>query len=202
MSGAPVVMTEPTSLPPDRKGPSLAAALAAIFRDPVGVILVRWNWKAALLSVALRGWIFVVVSVRSGWKEVGGALVTELLYCAATAGFYGALTQAVCDAEPEWLTAVFITFMMPALMQWVEYFVHRQRGTHHLGIVMIVLVAMSAISSLFNWYAMRRGTLLMGERSQSFGRDLASLPRLLGRFFLAGPRWLWSALSHKGARAR
>ncbi len=193
MSGTPAAIPKSANLEPAPRGPSLASAIAAIFRDPAGIILARWNWKAALLSVTLRGWIYFAASIRHGWAEVGGALGAEVLYCAATAGFYGAITQALCDAEPEWLTALLVTFLMPALMQWMEYLVHLYRGTHHLHYVILGSVGMSAISSLFNWYAMRRGTLLMGEKSQSFGRDLASLPLLLGRFFAAGPRLLWQA---------
>ncbi len=205
MSGSPVAIPQPAELLPDtpdllkKQGPSLAAAIAAIFRDPVGVIFARWNWKSALLSVALRGWIYFAASIRHGWAEVGGAVAAEVVYCAATAGFYGAITQALCDAEPEWLTALLVTFLMPVLMQWIEYLVHLYRGTHHLHYVIIGSIVMSAISSLFNWYAMRCGTLLMGEKSQSFGRDLASLPRLLGRFFAAGPQLLIESLRRSGS---
>jgi len=202
MSGIPVILPESGNLSSPSKGPSLASAVTAILRDPVGVILARWNWKSALLSVVLRGPTYFLVSIRHGWREALAAVGAEVLYCAATSGFYGALTQALCDAEPEWLTALLITFLMPVLMQWIEFLVHFYRGTHNLAAVISWSILISAISSLFNWYAMRRGTLLMGEKSKSFGRDLASLPLLAWRFVLAGVQLVAHALRGRSAAQR
>ena len=62
------------------------------------------------------------------------------------------------------------------------------RGTPHLRIAEIVSLFVSAISALFNWYAMRRGTLLVGGEGGSFGGDLRRLPRLLFGFLASLPR--------------
>jgi hypothetical protein len=48
----------------------------------------------------------------------------------------------------------------------------------------------SAVSSLFNWYAMKRGTLLVGAEGRSFGSDLKRLPRLLLSFVALLPQRL------------
>jgi len=92
------------------------------------------------------------------------------------------------DAEPQWLTGIFLTVAMPVTFQVLEYLLHWFRGTPHLRIATIVSLVVSAVSALFNWYAMRRGTLLVGGEGGSFGGDLSRLPRLLLGFLAVLPR--------------
>ena len=153
-------------------------------------ILFSWNWKSALLSVMLRGPIFLVAGARQGWKGSLAALCAESVFCAVTAGFYGAIVQFLRNAEPEWLTILFLTTVLPAVFQVLEYGLHWLRGTPHLRLAEIVSLVVSAISALFNFYAMRRGTLLVGGEGGSFGSDLRRLPRLLLGFLVALPRRL------------
>ena len=171
--------------------PSLGSALLGILRDPISVLWRRWNWKAAALSIVFRAPVYLIASFRSGWRETLAALLAESAYCAGTAGFYGAFVQAIRNAQPAWLTALVLTLFLPAFMQAVEYLVHWLRGTHHLHAVLIGSASVSAISSLFNWFAMKRGTLLVGEEGMSFKRDLRRLPLLAVSFLISGPRWLW-----------
>jgi hypothetical protein len=173
----------------------LAAAIAGIARHPGDLVWRRWNWKAALLSILFRAPIFVVASLRAGWRETLTVLLAESIYCAGTAGFYGALVQAIRDAEPQWLTGLTIAFLLPAFMQAVEYSVHWLRGTHHLHAVLIGSIIVSVLSSLFNWFVMKRGTLLVGEGHVSFGSDLKRLPLLAVSFLISGPRWLWRGVT-------
>jgi hypothetical protein len=161
--------------------------LARLFRHPWQVVRL-WNWKSALLSIALRGPIFLVATVRRGWQVSLAAFVTECIFCASTAGFYGAIVQALRNAEPQWLTVTFLTLAVPFVFQVFEYALHRYRGTPHLWIVEIVSVIVSALSALFNWYAMRRGTLLVGGEGGSLGADLRRLPRLVFGFLAALPQ--------------
>jgi len=170
---------------------SLGQALGEIWRDPGTALLRQWNWKAAALSILFRSPIYVAASLHSGWRETLAVLVAESAVCAGTAGFYGAFVQAIRDAQPSWATALVITLFVPAVMQAVEYLVHWLRGTHHLHSVLIGSVVVSALSSLFNWFAMRRGTLLVGAEGKSFHRDLLRLPLLAVSFVISGPRWLW-----------
>ena len=44
-----------------------------------------------------------------------------------------------------------------------------------------------AISALFNWYAMRRGTLLVGTEGRAFATDLHRLPVLIVSFLAVLP---------------
>jgi len=156
-------------------------------------ILRLWNWKSAALSVTVRGPIFLVAALRQGWAGVMGALLTEVAYCGVSAGFYGSLVQSLKDAEPQWLTGVVLAVAIPALFQIAEYSLHWFRGTPHLRIAEIVSVILSGISALFNWYVMRRGTLLVGSEGASFGSDLGRLPRLIFGFLAVLPRKLASS---------
>lgn len=115
------------------------------------------------------------------------AVLTESLFCIITAGFYGAIIQSLRDAQPQWLTILFLTAVLPAIFQVFEFSLHWIRGTPHLRLAEIVSLVVSAISSLFNWYAMRRGALLVGGEGGTFGSDLRRLPGLLLAFFTTLP---------------
>jgi len=168
---------------------TLPAALLDLLRSPRRLLFL-WNWKSALLSLFLRGPIFLAATVHRGWRSSAAALGTESVFCVLTAGFYGAIVQMLRNAKPEWLTGVFLTLMVPAVFQVFEYWLHRLRGTPHLRSAEIVSVVVSGISGLFNWYAMRRGTLLVGSEGGNFGTDLRRLPRLVFGFLALLPRRL------------
>ncbi len=163
--------------------------LSGLLRRPQQLLLL-WNWKSALLSMVLRCPIFFIAAVQRGWKAAIAALFTESIFCALSAGFFGAVVQILKDAGPQWLTGVFLTVVMPVTFQVLEYLLHWFRDTPHLRIAGIVSLAVSGISALFNWYAMRRGTLLVGGGAGGFGGDLRRLPRLLFGFFAILPRKL------------
>ena len=160
-------------------------------------VLRLWNWKSASLSVILRGPIFFVAAIRQGWAGIVGALFTESVFCAISAGFYGALVQSLKDAEPQWLTGILLAVVIPALFQGIEYVLHWFRGTPHLRIAEIVSLIISGLSALFNWYAMRRGTLLVGVEGASFGSDLGRLPRLIFGFLAVLPRKIASSAKRR-----
>src|SRR5271157_892246 len=168
-------------------GPRFVNLLFSMLRRPQQLLLL-WNWKSALLSIVLRGPIFFGAAVRHGWKAAMAALFTESIFCVLSAGFYGAVVQILKDAEPRWLTGAFLTVVMPVIFQVLEYLLHWFRGTPHLRVAAIVSLVVSAISALFNWYAMRRGTLLVGGEGGGFGGDLRRLPRLLFGFLAVLPR--------------
>lgn len=169
--------------------PRLADVLRQLGREPRTVLLL-WNWKSALLSIILRGPIFLIASLRRGWGATVSSLVTELIFCALTAGFYGTFVQLVRNAQPTWLTGLLITVVVPAAFQGLEYGLHWLRGTPHLRAAEIASVVAGALSALFNWYAMRRGALLVGGEGGNLGRDLARFPRLIVGFVVLAPRWV------------
>ena len=176
----------PNSAKPDD---SLLNLLSGMARRPQQ-LLALWNWKSASLSIILRGPIFLAAAARRGGEAALAALFTESIFCAVTAGFYGAITQRLKDTQPQWLTGVLLAVVIPVVFQGLEYLLHWFRGTPHLRIAAIVSLIVGSISALFNWYAMRRGTLLVGGEGKSFGRDLIRIPILLLTFFAVLPRKL------------
>ena len=162
-------------------------------------VIALWNWKSAVLSIMLRVPLFAAVVVRRGVEATAAAILTEAIVCGFNAGCYAAVVQALRNRKPIWLTALLISVGLPALGQIIEYEAHAMRGTPHRVLAVIISSVLAAISSLFNWYAMKKGTLLVGGEGKSFSRDLASIPKLLGHFLLIGPRWVmkrrkWMAL--------
>ena len=166
---------------------SFAVLLSGMLQRPQQILIV-WNWKSALLSIVLRGPIFLIAGLRHGWQAAVAALLTETIFCAGSAGFSGAVVQTLKDAQPQWLTGVFLIFVMPMIFQVLEYLLHWFMRTPHLRVAAIVSLVVSAVAALFNWYAMRRGTLLVGGEGGGFGSDLLRLPRLLFAFFTLLPR--------------
>lgn len=170
--------------------PSFTATLLRLVRHPLTIVLL-WNWKAAILSMILRGPIFLVASFRQGFAGVLLTLGTELFFCAVTAGFYGAIVQSFRLAQPQWLTILFITAILPGTLQGFEFLLHWARGTPHLRLAELVSASLSGISAVFNLYVMRRNALLVGPEGARLGSDLARLPLLLLSFITALPRrWL------------
>jgi hypothetical protein len=171
----------------------------ARFRLRVLSLLSLWNWKSALLSVILRVPVFAIATVRRGPEVIAGAVLTEATVCAVNAGCYAAVVQVLRNRKPVWLVASVITVVLPGLGQVIEYAIHTWHQTPHRVIAVIISSVLSTISSLFNWYAMKHGTLLVGSEQSSFSGDVRRLPILILRFLLLLPRWLgqrmgWMAL--------
>ena len=170
-------------------GHSFFEILSGLFWKPQR-ILFFWNWKSAWLSILLRAPIFLAAAAGRGVAAAISAVLTECFFCALSAGFYGALVQNLRDAEPEWLTVLFLALGVPAVFQVFEFLLHWFRGTPHLKAAVIASMIVSGISSLFNFYAMRRGALLVGSEGRSFGADLRRLPGLIVAFIAVLPRWI------------
>jgi hypothetical protein len=150
-----------------------------------------WNWKAAVMSVLYRAPVFFLTSLKAGWRLAVAAMLAESVFRAITSGFYGAIVQALRHMEPTWLAALLISVVLPAGIQALEFLVHWLRGTPNLGAGIFVSILVSGIAALFNWYAMRRGTLLTGTESRPFLADLKSLPAVIFGFVIAGPVAIW-----------
>lgn len=163
---------------------------------------VLWNWKSAILSIVLRVPVFALAALRHGPEAVTAAATTEAVVCGFNAGCYAAVVQAIRNRKPVWLTALLIAVGLPALGQVIEYAVHAWRGTPHRVIAVIISTVLAALSSLFNWYAMKRGTLLVGDEGNSFSNDIRQMPLLIGRFLLVGPRWVLCRLGWMAVPSR
>jgi hypothetical protein len=152
-------------------------------------LLYRWNWKSAVLSSLLRATLFFAANLTAGLPAAFAAMRTELVFRAITSGFYGALTENFREAEPPWAAALTAMILLPIANHSLEFAVHWLRGTRNLATSIGASVILTAFSTLFNLFVMRRGALIVGEGRSSLVSDLAQMPRLIGAFCLLLPRY-------------
>ena len=173
-------------VPPERPR-SVFEVLESLLRDPVRYLILRWNWKSALLSSSVRASIFFFANLVAGWHAAIGAMLAELALRSVTSGFYGALTEAFSSAQPVWAATVAAMLLLPSLAHSLEFLVHWLRHTHKLGLSIAISVGFTALSTAFNLYAMKRGALTVGHGSRSLQEDLSRVPSLLLGFVTTGP---------------
>ncbi len=166
---------------------TVGGAFLHLVRNPGDLLMRRWNWKSAVLSPLFRSQIFLAVNLRAGWKAAVGAMVAEFVYRSIAAGFWGALTQVFRDAEPAWIAGFTVAVLLPLIQHSVELLIHWLRGTPNLWGSIAASAGFTAISSVFNWYAMRKGVFVVGEGSASLGADFRRIPRILFEFVVHGP---------------
>ena len=153
-------------------------------------LVTLWNWKSAVLSVMLRAPVFAIVTLRHGPEVVAGTVLTETVVCAVNAGWFAAIAQVLRNRKPVWLVATVISVIVPACGQVIEYVVHLWHQTPHRLAAVIISTLLGGIAQLFNWYAMKHGSLLVGGERSSFAADLRRFPVLFARFLWLGPQWL------------
>jgi len=175
---------------------TLRQALLRLLRYPVQLLFHRWNWKSAVLSSLLRASLFFAVNLNAGLPAAIPAMKTELVFRAVTSGFYGALTESFRDVTPAWEAAVAVMVLLPLANHSIELLVHWIRGTHNLYSSILASVILTAFSTLFNFYIMRRGALIVGSGRRSLLADLRRLPRLTLDFVT----WLPRYIRHRSAR--
>ena len=170
---------------------SVAGALAGLFLNPWRRLLLRWNWKTALLSACARGTIFFIANLGAGLGAAICAMGVEAALFATLAGFYGALAQAFRRAQPAWAAAMTVMILTPAVNHTLEYVLHYANGTKRIAAGFAASISLSIISALFNLFAMRRGVLIVGDEKASLTDDLRRMPRVVFDFVMAVPRALW-----------
>jgi hypothetical protein len=180
----------PSIVPGRRNAVTLKEALLRLVHQPVPYLVHRWNWKSAVLSSLIRASLFFATNLTAGLPAALAALKTELVFRGITSGFYGALTEMFRDVSPAWEAAVTVMVLLPLANHSIELLVHWIRGTHNLFSSILASVILTAFSTLFNFYVMRRGTLIVGSGRRSLGADLLRLPRLMLDFITWLPRYL------------
>jgi hypothetical protein len=176
--------------------PNARLSVSSVFRHPGAIFPKRWNWKAALLSAVGRAPVFLITTFSFGWRASSRAVVLETAYRAGTAGIFASIIQEVRNRRPIWLAISIITVAVPAVSQVLDYVLHFLMHTPNLHTSLLVSLIISAVTSLFSWYSMRRGTLLVGREQDSFAHDLCKLPRLILGFIIAPPVWIWRYTRH------
>ena len=174
---------------------TVGRVLLEICRDPFGYLIRRWNWKSVVFSPGLRALIFLCVNAKAGWRAALSAALVELLYRTPTAGIYGALTQAFRIAEPAWAAGVTVMILLPLVSHSIEFLVHYLHGTPKLGPSIIASVCFTALATLFNLFAMRRGALVVGRAESSLASDMQQIPATILAFIIAGPIALYKGAS-------
>ena len=128
-------------------------------------------------------------------------MLTEAVYRVPLAGLCGSFTQAFSGATPVWAATFTVMVSLPLASHSIELLVHFLQGTPKLFAGLLGSVCFTAISSLFNLYAMRRGVLLVGRGGDSFGSDIRHIPRIVAGFLAAGPMALYRGLRSRLALA-
>jgi hypothetical protein len=179
------------SQPGVAEGESVRDVLWRLVSRPYDTFILRWNWKAALFSAATRAPIFLMAALGHGWRRASIAMTVEAAFRIGTTGFLAAGTQAFRSAKPKWMAVLIMSTGFPLLTQALDGLLHEAMGTPNLAAGILASLAFSALSSVFSWYVMRRGTLLIGREGNSLWADLKSIPMLVVGFVLEPPVWAW-----------
>ena len=169
---------------------SVAGVFRWIFLHPWEAVGRRWNYKAAILSSLMRAALFCATNLSAGTDAALAAMTTEFCFRFATSGFYGAMTQAFRRVEPVRSGTVAAIVVLPSISHSLEFLVHWWRDTAVLGPSIVASVCLTALSTTFNLFAMRRGALIVGRDRRSLLSDLMEMPRLLVQFVATAARSL------------
>ena len=162
-----------------------------LFRHPVENLIRQWNWKSAVLSALTRGALFFFANLGAGFSAAIGSMGLEMAFYITVAGFYGSATEAFRKARPAWLATAMMMFVMPAINHSLEFALHWSSGTKKLTTSIIVSVAFSMLSAMFNLFAMQRGAFIVGAERQSLLEDFRQTPRIIFDFLTFVPRAVW-----------
>lgn len=174
----------------DTEPVSVWAALRWIALHPWQSVGRRWNYKAAVLSSILRASVFFTTNLSAGSDAALAAMTTEFCFRSATSGFYGAMTQAFRRVEPVRAGTIAAVVVLPLISHSLEFLVHWWRDTAVLGVSIVASMMLTALSTTFNLFAMRRGALIVGRDRRSLLSDLAAMPGLFAQFVAIAARRL------------
>jgi hypothetical protein len=152
--------------------------LRGFVRHPVSRLVVRWNWKTALLSSIIRSSLFFAMNLSAGLDAARAAMLTELVFRAVTSGYHGALTAAFRHARPHWAATAAVLVLLPLCNHTIEWLVHWTRGTVRLWESIGASMMFTVVSTLYNLFVMRQGALVVGDDGRSLVEDLRRMPRL------------------------
>ena len=171
---------------PDLVRPTPVQMLLYLVRQPIPMLVHRWNWKSAIFSSLCRALVFFLANLSSGLDAATGAMVAEFFYRAVTSGFCGAITQAFRRSEPRWAASLVVMIGLPLLSHSIELMVHYLRHTPNLRTSIIASLLFTIVSTSFNLHAMRNGVLIVGPGEQSLWGDIRNLPRVVWTFLTSG----------------
>jgi len=160
-----------------------------LLRHPLRSMVLRWNWKAAVLSSLLRAPIFLAAYLfqKQGFADAVSVTIALAVFRVIFGGVNGAIIQAYRNVKPAWHAVLTVPVVLAAFSHVIEFAVltvyDAMTGTHGKTKAIAVSVIVSIISAVFNLFAMRRGALIVRDESmQSFWRDLIRMPWLVFEF--------------------
>ncbi len=178
----------------------LKAIFLSLLQHPIDTLIFRWNWKAAVLSAMLRAPIFFFTSLKDGGKIVIGAAIVaataQAIFRFIFGGVNGAIIQSFSKVEPAWHAILTVPLVLATFSHLIEFGVQAM-SVYATGVAgkntgLAVSIIVSAISAVFNLFAMRRGALLVKDESQqSIWRDLRRMPWLAFEFISFPLVWTW-----------
>ncbi|MBL8203133.1 MAG: hypothetical protein JNM09_02815 [Blastocatellia bacterium] len=179
--------------------------LHALLTHPYELLVVRWNWKSAILSSIMRALLFFVANISAGKQAAWAAMYTEFIYRALTSGFYASLTQSFRHARPVWQATLTAMVLLPLVSHSIELCIHWLRGTPKLALSILASAGFTTISTAYNLFAMRHGALVVGQEGRPLREDLRRTPAILLRFMtmtikllvLQIPTKLWQLKRHR-----
>jgi len=166
-------------------GLRVGQVIALLCRHPWRFVFSRWNYKSAVMSSSFRALLFLFKNLAAGPEAAVAAMSVEFVFRFATAGLYGALTQAFRHAEPARAATLAAMVLLPLMGHSLELAVHWLRGTPRLAASITASVVFTVLSTAFNLFAMRRGALIVGAGSRSLWHDLSRMPALLAAFLFS-----------------
>ena len=174
----------------------LGEVLRSLVSHPLQVIT-RWNWKAAFLGAILRASFYFTVyqAAKENIRVALTAASVELGFRFFTSGVSGSLVQSFRHATPPWLATFIVTVSLPIFSHSVEYVTHYVQEIYFAGVLpgsennarqyaFAMSVLFSAVSAMFNLFAMRHGVLLVGagKETKSLWSDFKKIPALVLEF--------------------
>ncbi len=175
---------------------SVGDVFRSLWQHPVQLIM-RWNWKSALLGAILRASFYFTVyqASRENWVVTLTAVLVELSFRFFTSGISGAVVQSFRRARPAWLATLIVTTTLPVFSHSIEYATHFAQENYFNSVfaasennarqkAFAVSVLFSVLSAMFNLFVMRHGVLLVGAgaETKSLWSDLKRIPFLIYEF--------------------
>jgi len=174
----------------------LVEVLRSLAGHPLQIIT-RWNWKSALLGALLRASFYFTVyqASRESLIVTMTAVLVELSFRFFTSGVSGALVQSFRRATPAWLAILIVSVSLPLFSHTVEFITHYSQERFFSNVfpasennartyAFTISVLFSALSAMFNLFAMQHGVLLVGagKETKSLWSDLKKIPLLAFEF--------------------
>jgi len=167
----------------------------------IRIFLRGWHWKSALLSGGIRAVLFYATNIGAPGAARRAALI-EFLLRVPMVGALAGIGQALSLVEPAWKSVLVATTTLPLAAHVAELAVHWVAGTPSLRVSMLASIALSAVATVFNQFAMRRGVLVVGANCRTFVDDLKQLPSLCFAFVRVPFAWLRGGTSSPAISAR